>query len=126
MKKEADRRERTRTRAHVRGVTLLELIVVIAVLAVLAALLVPVLARGKEAARWARCTDNLRQLGLAAQIYWDDNDGLTFPYLAGATNGGLRYWFGWLKPGGEGERVFDASMGALYPLLQGRGVELCP
>ena len=115
-----------RTRALERGLTLVELLVVIAVLGVLAALLLPALTRGKDAARLARCTDNLRQLGLAAQIYWDENDGMTFPYLAGGTNGGMRYWFGWLKPGAEGERVFDPTQGALYPILQGQGVELCP
>src|ERR1043166_1694239 len=47
--------------------------------------------------------------------------------LAGTvTNGGQLYWFGWLGPGAEGQRQFDATPGALYPYLQGRGVELCP
>ena len=108
------------------GLTLIELLAVMATLGILAALLTPVLARGKDAARLARCVDNLRQLGLAAQIYWDDNEGRTFPYLHGTTNGGMRYWFGWLKPGTEGEREFDPTWGDLYPILQGRGVELCP
>src|SRR5204863_9376007 len=88
------------------GLTLIELLAVVAMLGILAALLTPVLVRGKDAAHLARCVDNLRQLGLAAQIYWDDNEGRTFPYLHGATNGGMRYWFGWLKPGTEGEREF--------------------
>jgi prepilin-type processing-associated H-X9-DG protein len=51
---------------------------------------------------------------------------MTFRYLNGATNGGRRYWFGWLKAGAEGDREFDATQGALYPYLQGTGVELCP
>jgi prepilin-type processing-associated H-X9-DG protein len=63
---------------------------------------------------------------LAAQMYWDDNDDFTFPYLVGATNGGRLYWFGWLKSGAEGEREFDPTPGALYPYLQGTGVEICP
>jgi prepilin-type N-terminal cleavage/methylation domain-containing protein/prepilin-type processing-associated H-X9-DG protein len=108
------------------GLTLIELLTVIAMLAILAALLIPVLGRGKDAAHLARCVDNLRQLGLAAQIYWDDNEGRAFPYLNGPTNGGMSYWFGWLKGGAEGDRVFDPTLGALYPILQGRGVEICP
>ena len=42
------------------------------------------------------------------------------------TNGGQLFWFGWLGPGAEGERPFDPHTGALWPYLEGRGVELCP
>jgi prepilin-type processing-associated H-X9-DG protein len=38
----------------------------------------------------------------------------------------MLYWFGWIGPGTEGQRPFDATAGALYPYLQGRGVEICP
>jgi len=103
-----------------------ELLVVIAIIAVLASLLLPALSSGKAAARRAQCVDHLRQLGLAAQMYWHDNDGETFRYLAGATNGGRLYWFGWIKPGAEGHREFDATPAALYPYLQTRTVSICP
>jgi len=106
--------------------TLMELLVVIAILAVLASLLFPALSSGKAAARRAQCVDHLRQLGLAAQMYWHDNDGETFRYVSGTTNGGRLYWFGWLKPGAEGRREFDAVPGALHPYLEERGVTLCP
>jgi prepilin-type N-terminal cleavage/methylation domain-containing protein/prepilin-type processing-associated H-X9-DG protein len=106
--------------------TLIELLIVIAIIAILAALVLPALQASKAQARRAQCVDNLHQLGLAALMYWDDNEGQTFRYLAGATNGGTVYWFGWLKPGQEGARDFDPAPGALYPYLQGRGVEVCP
>ncbi|MGO8764883.1 MAG: DUF1559 domain-containing protein [Limisphaerales bacterium] len=52
--------------------TLIELLVVIAVIAILAAMLLPVLARAKEAGRRIYCLNNLRQLGLASQMYVND------------------------------------------------------
>lgn len=109
-----------------RAFTLVELLVVIAVVGILGALLLPALSQGKAAARRIQCVDNLRQLGLATQMYWDENDDLTFRYQIGATNGGRLYWFGWLKLGAEGQRDFDPSQGALHPYLQGSGVEICP
>jgi prepilin-type N-terminal cleavage/methylation domain-containing protein/prepilin-type processing-associated H-X9-DG protein len=106
--------------------TLLELLVSLAIIAVLAALLLPALARGRGSAQQVRCGSNLRQLGLAAHMYWDDNAGACFRYGGTPTNGGQLYWFGWMGSGAEGQRVFEARPGALYPYLQGRGVEICP
>src|SRR6266481_3632559 len=60
--------------------TLLELLLVISVIALLAALLLPTLARSKASAQRIKCTSNLHQLGLAAHLYWDDNNGHCFRY----------------------------------------------
>lgn len=59
----------------VRGFTLIELLVVIGIIALLAAILFPVFAQARAKGRQAVCTSNLHQLGLALDMYSDDNDG---------------------------------------------------
>lgn len=111
-----------------RAFTLVEMLVVVAVIGVLAGLMLPALGRSRTTAHRVRCVSNQHQLGLAAQMYWDDNDGAAFRYLVGPTNNGRTYWFGWIEndSAGEGNRKFDPEAGALYPYLQGRGIETCP
>jgi len=62
-----------------RGFTLIELLVVIAIIAILAAILFPVFARAREKARQTSCLSNMKQLGLAWQMYTQDYDEVVCP-----------------------------------------------
>lgn len=59
---------------RLRGFTLIELLVVIAIIAILAAILFPVFAQAREAARKTSCLSNTKQIGLAIMMYTQDYD----------------------------------------------------
>jgi prepilin-type N-terminal cleavage/methylation domain-containing protein/prepilin-type processing-associated H-X9-DG protein len=110
-----------------RGFTLIELLVVIGIIAILAAILFPVLARAREAARKATCNSNLRQIGVAFAMYVGDYDDC-FP-----NNGDTMLWMGrrWRWPL-QPYLAYGARRDAVDPtnpnLSQGAGANLliCP
>lgn len=61
------------------GFTLVELLVVVGIISMLVAILLPALNRARDAARTVACLSNLRQLGLAGQMYFNENKG-SFPW----------------------------------------------
>ena len=74
------------------GFTLVELLVVVAIIAVLAALLLPAISQSKSAAQSAKCKSNLRQVGLALNMYVADFKA--YPYATVVTPAGD--WKNWV------------------------------
>jgi prepilin-type N-terminal cleavage/methylation domain-containing protein len=65
-------------RYSLRGFTLIELLVVVAIIAILAAIFVPALTSAIERAKATKDMSNLRQIGMATQLYMNDNSGVLF------------------------------------------------
>lgn len=103
-----------RTRNLFKGFTLIELLVVIAIIAILAAILFPVFAQAKEAAKKTSCAMNMRQLGLGIIMYQGDWDDTFSPgYYYNAPNGpgvldnsGINSWSGLIMPYVKSYKVF--------------------
>ena len=104
------------------GFTLIELLGVSAIIAILAAMLLPALSAARERARSARCTSNLKSLGLAFWMYNDDA-GEMLPFDISVKEGdpfysytgGHHYWCESLVPylaqtGDKGNDLYDKFM----------------
>lgn len=103
-----------------RAFTLIELLVVIAIIAILAAILFPVFAQAKEAAKKTTSSSNLRQIGLAWTMYNQDSDD-TLMRVAVQTPGKTYYWWG--SYDGVTLRPTEAL---LYPYTKGNGINQDP
>jgi prepilin-type N-terminal cleavage/methylation domain-containing protein/prepilin-type processing-associated H-X9-DG protein len=111
-----------------RGFTLIELLVVIAIIAILAGMLLPALSRAKAKASAVVCLNNLKQWGLATQLYTTDHDDWLPP--DGTPNpGDAATNYGWYiqLPGQLGlPRYHEMAWRTNAAAVVGRSVWLCP
>jgi len=96
-----------------RAFTLIELLVVIAIIAILAAILFPVFAQAKAAAKKISCTSNHKELVLAGLMYMDDFDDTWFPRYAACPNTG---------PINDSQFLWE---GLLQPYIKNQGIFIC-
>ena len=133
----AQKRQDTR-----QGFTLIELLVVIAIIAILAAILFPVFAQARESARQASCASNMKQVGVAMNMYMQDYDEMWVPAFAlgsGPNATDIRPWIGFDNNnlnGADSGSPFGGDMrqpathtqhpGLLDPYIKNDQIKKCP
>jgi prepilin-type N-terminal cleavage/methylation domain-containing protein/prepilin-type processing-associated H-X9-DG protein len=114
-----------------RAFTLIELLVVIAIIAILAAILFPVFAQAKRAAKKTACLSSVKQVPLAHLMYATDNDdnaSFSINLLLTDTRYELRSWYAYVYyelPDFE-QAYFNAEEGLLHPYMKNQQIYGCP
>ncbi|MHB0998599.1 MAG: type II secretion system protein [Armatimonadota bacterium] len=113
-----------------KGFTLIELLVVIAIIAILAAILFPVFAKAREAARATTCLNNIKQLATSLQMYISEND-MTYPVYDNTKAGDPMTYtsFSMYVPGDAASKAYVQNysyMSQLMPYVKSKKIFACP
>jgi prepilin-type N-terminal cleavage/methylation domain-containing protein/prepilin-type processing-associated H-X9-DG protein len=108
-----------------RAFTLIELLVVIAIIAILAAILFPVFAAAKAAAKKTQCLSNVKQIGLAWQMYAGDNDDMACMSVYYSADWSIETAWDFRLDWGAGTTP-AVSDGFLTPYTKAHAIAKCP